>query len=375
VPLKVLNLTSTRYGIGGVERLILSAADKYDVSRVSVAYCNLFCDRGGEGEFPRALRRKRLSCFDVPGHRWSDLPSILRRLVRLLRGERFDVLHTHMLQATLIGHVAARIARTPVAVVTRHYTDDVLSQRPLLDRLDRRATRGAARVIAVSAAVRDQLVQRGVSEERVRVVHNGIDLRGFDAAVPEEPLPWPDSWNERFLIGCVGGLFPQKGHADLLRAMSVVTRSRPDARLAIIGEGPERAALEKRIAELGMGCCVRLCGFRRDAAALLRCVDLYVHPSLHESFGISILEAMAAARPVIATRTGGIPEVVADGETGVLVPPGDAPALSAAILDLAASADRSRRLGEAGRRRVEQRFEIRKTVQACEALYEEHVRG
>lgn len=238
--------------------------------------------------------------------------------------------------------------------------------------LDRRVTRDATCVIAVSSAVRDQLLREGVSEARVQVIFNGIDLSACDHTTLDEPLPWPESWNGRFLVGCVGGLFPAKGHADLLRAMVTVIRSQPNIRLAIVGEGPERASLERLIAELGIEHRVLLCGFRRDVTALLPHVDLYVHPSLHESFGVSILEAMAARKAVIATRTGGIPEIVVHRETGIVIPPKDISALSESILKLVSMPQRVRQMGDRGRRHVEQRFDVRATAEAHQAIYEEY---
>lgn len=371
MPLKILNLTSTRYGIGGVERLLLSAADKHDSSRFAVAYCNLFCDSAGKGEFPRALRQKGLPYFEVPGRRWNDLPGIMVNLVRLLRRERFDIVHTHMLQGTLIGQAAARLARIPIRLVTRHYTDEVLRGRPVVRRLEQYSMRKATRVIAVSGAVRDRLIRGGVPEAKVQVILNGIDLSVFDNAALDKPLPWPEAWNRCFLIGCVGGLFPEKGHASLLRAMATVIRSKPNARLVIVGDGPEGASLERLAAELGIERCVLLCGFRRDVMAMLPHVHLYVHPSLSESFGVSILEAMAARKAVIATKTGGIPEVVVAGETGIVVRPRDISALSESILELASTPQLARRMGDNGRRRVEEQFDIHRSVEACEALYDE----
>src|SRR5687767_1240644 len=133
MPLRVLHLTSTRYGIGGVESLLLAAADKYDTGQFSVAYCNLFCDSDGDGRYPSALKERNLPFFHVPGRSWSALPGLLAHLTRLLRRERFDVLHMHMLQATLVGQVAARMARVPTTIITRHYTDDVYTAKgPLI---------------------------------------------------------------------------------------------------------------------------------------------------------------------------------------------------------------------------------------------------
>src|SRR5215216_2470193 len=206
MPLKILNLTSTRYGIGGVESLLLAAAGKYDADRFLIAYCNLFCDTNGDGEFPTALKRRHLNYFHVSGRRPKDLPALVANLVRLLRQERFDVLHMHMLQATLVGQVAARLARVPVRLVTRHYSEAGVQNKKgmLIKSLDTRLTRNATQVIAVSKAVREALVNdEGIPSDRVIVIHNGIDLAAFDSASLEHPLPWDCSWGSRLLIGSI----------------------------------------------------------------------------------------------------------------------------------------------------------------------------
>jgi len=369
--LKILNLTSTRYGLGGVENLLLAAADKYDPARFSVAYCNLFCDHDGHGRFPSALRARRLPYFHIPGRRWSEIPAMITKLVRLLRREQFQVVHTHMLQATIVGQLAAQIAGVPMRLVTRHYTPDVYARKqPLMRWLDHHLARKATHVIAVSGAVRDGLVEQGrVPPERVSVIHNGIDLQAFDADRTDPPLSWGTPGEPGVWLGCVGSLFHRKGHADLLRALVKVIEVQPQTRLMLVGEGPEQARLEALARELGIADHVLFAGFQSQIPALVRRFDYYVHPSLHEPFGIAILEAMAAGKAVIGTNTGGIPELVIHGETGLLVPPSDPVALAAAILHLVSNPATAQPMGARGRQRVERYFNIRVTVDKYQELY------
>jgi len=178
--------------------------------------------------------------------------------------------------------------------------------------------------------------------------------RPADPAVPQTVLT-------------VARLDPQKGLHDLVAAAALV----PEARVMVVGEGPERRALETRIAHLGLGDRVHLLGFRSDVPDLLAGSDLFVLPSLFEGLPLSILEAMAAGKPVVATAIGGNDEAVVDGATGLLVPPGDPRALADAIRALLRDPERRRRLGEAGRRRAEAEFSAPAMVRRVAAVYDE----
>jgi glycosyltransferase involved in cell wall biosynthesis len=145
----------------------------------------------------------------------------------------------------------------------------------------------------------------------------------------------------------------------------------PRTRLIIVGEGSERVRLQELVTSLGLDKHVTLAGFRTDVPELLQRMDVYVQPSLHESFGIVLLEAMAAGLPVVASEVEGIPEIVADGETGYLVPVGDSEALANAVRSLLRDTELRRKMGETGRRRVAKEFDIKKTVRSYEQLYEE----
>lgn len=353
-----------------MERLLLETAGKFDESRFQVGYCNLFCLDEGNGAFPSALRDRGVPYFHVRGTGWADLPSMLLRLVDIVRRERVDVLHAHMLHATIAAAASARLGRVPVFAVTRHYLGSgYVNHGRWMRSLDFGVARSAMHVAAVSNAVREDLIREGgVSPSRVSVIHNGINLDVFDAA---GSCPCPDvrRSDRDFVLGAVGSLNVYKGHADLLRALPAVLRVRPDARLVIVGDGPERSSLESLAAGLGIADRVSFVGFQRNVAGWMRSFDLYVHPSHDESFGISILEAMAARRAVVATSVGGIPEVVVDGETGLLVPPTDPERLACAILTLMRDRAIARDMGDRGRRRVEEQFSIPYVIERYQELY------
>ena len=359
-------MTSTRYGIGGVEKLLLDMSDKYDFSTFAVSYCNLFCDAGGNGVFPNALRSRGLRCFDIPGRRASEIPRMIAALVRLIKCEHFDVVHLHMLQATVVGSVAAKLAGNSRVVITKHYTDVLGGRTVGIRRLDRLLTRRADHIVAISEYVRNDLLRLSVPKAKISVVYNGVDLAAFEARAAESESV---EFQGAPLLGTVGSLTERKGHKYLFEAMTSIVARFPGAHLIVAGEGPELKRLEKLRAELNLETAISIIGFRKNVASLLRGVDLYVHPAIHEPFGIAILEAMAAEKCVIATAVEGVPEIVIDGGTGYLTTAGDARALAKTIINSLENADEVRLLGKNGRQRAEKVFEISKTVRSYERVY------
>lgn len=364
--IKVLHVTSTPRGIGGVERLLLDMARHYDLTRFSVAHCNLFDQAGGAGLFPTALRATGLPYFQIDGHRWYDLPKILRDLSSLIRRENFDVVHLHMVHATILGGLVGRSSPRSHVVVTKHYTYDLVdSVGPRL--LDRLFTNRADAVAAVSHHVARDLLGHGAPEAKITVIHNGTDLDSFDRRAAE-PLHQLGS-RRGLLIGCLGSLHPRKGHQYLIRAMPHVLVEFPNVHLVVWGEGSERKRLEQLSSRLNAEHAVTFAGFAANVPAALRQIHLFVHPSVGEAFGIAILEAMAAGKAVVATDVQGIPEIVAHGVTGLLVPP-DPIAIAQALCRLLKNAHEREKMGRAARVRVAQQFDIRKTVRSYEQLYE-----
>lgn len=363
-PIRVLNVTSSPYATGGVETLLLHMADRYH-SDFDVRYCNLFFP---QSTFIDALRDLGCMVTSIGAPNWIDLPATVLRLTAFLRRDRPDIVHSHMLHSTVVAQLAASIARVPVRIVSRHYTD---SQHPppLICSFEHRLARRAMRVIAVSNAIADELAAAGVDRGRISVVHNGIALDYVDRHIAANDVPWPKEWNDTLLLGTVGNLYRYKGHAELVEAFAIVAEERSDARLVIVGEGAERARLESLVREYGLRERVWLTGRQSNVPALLRRLKIYVHPSRAEPFGIAVLEAMAVGLPVVSTCVGGLPEVVADGTTGVLVSPNDPAGLAAAILRMAADYDSARAMGREGRARVERDFTIAASVEKTEAVY------
>ena len=283
-------------------------------------------------------------------------PKNLLRLVRWLRGHPGTVAHAHTSPTLTLVSLARRLA--PATVV---HTRRVAF--PL--RTGRKYRTAADHYVAISRAIADQLLAGGLQASRLTVIPSAVDLAAIDPFPARSELAHEA---DRPLAGCVGAMTPEKGHLVLLRAWSLVLDQRPEARLVLLGDGPERAAVERATAALPAGSVV-LAGYRDDVPAWLKALDLYVQPSLAEGLGSAVLEAMACRLPVVASRTGGVPESVVDGTTGLLCPPGDAAALAEAILTLLRSRERATAMGAKGRERVEERFSAPAMVGAYFELY------
>jgi glycosyltransferase involved in cell wall biosynthesis len=282
-------------------------------------------------------------------------PLLLVRLARALRSIGPDVVHTHLVHADVYGAVACGRARL---VSTKHNDDRFrLGAFRYVERL--LATR-AARVIAITEALRRFTVERvGLPAGKVTTIHYGLD---------ELPRAWGQTdlaLPQGKIVLAIARLVPQKGIDVAIRATAGL-----DATLVVLGEGPERPRLEALGRELGVR--LVLPGRVGDVASVLRRADVLVHPARWEGFGLALLEAMLAELPVVATRVSSIPEIVVDGETGLLVPPDDPPALSAALARVLADPGG---YGAAGRARARAEFSVERMARRTLALYEKALRA
>jgi glycosyltransferase involved in cell wall biosynthesis len=224
--------------------------------------------------------------------------------------------------------------------------------------------------IAASEAIRRILVADGVPHDRTVTVHEGIDVDHVRAAPPvnvHEAFWLP---HDAPVVGNVAALVPHKGQRHLVEAAHLVVQEIPDARFVILGEGELREQLERQVRDHHLEKHVLLPGFRTDVLGCIKGFDLFVMSSVTEGLGTSLLDAMACARPIVATRAGGIPEIVEDGATGLLVPPRDHTALAAAIVRMLRDETMRRRMGEAGAIRVQERFTVERMAAATAAVYQ-----
>ncbi len=301
----------------------------------------------------------------------------LVRLTRIFAKERPDVVHAHTYKAGVIASMAGRIAGVPALVFTPH--GHIFSRGAnipgvpaglkleLLRWITRVAQGCADRITALSEPDLEQQVALRLSPaSKYLVVRNGIDAERF--ARPRRRLFDGDP-----VIGAVGRFSAEKGHRYLIQAMPSVRRALPRARLVLVGYGDLEGELRGRAAGLGLDGAVTFAG-ERDSADVLSAFDLFVQPSLYESQGLALLEAMAAGVPAIASDVGGIGDVVRHEETGLLVPPAEPEALAAAIVRLAGASDLGLRMTQEAARRVREHFSVETMLEAYGRLYRELVR-
>ncbi|MGC4083771.1 MAG: glycosyltransferase [Vicinamibacterales bacterium] len=336
-------------------------ADRLDAAGIPVTTIGLYSPRRGRGwmRFLPALVR---------------LPIDIARFTWHVRVTRPAIVHGVLMHAYVLGAFAGRLTGVPIIVASRRSLSLFKQGKPIMRFAERLMNRWTDRIVANSEAVkRDAVDTESLPPEKVSVIYNGVDLDTYDRidaetvrALRNELAPGAGP-----VVIVVANLIGYKGHKYFLQAWAEVCRVFPDAVALLVGEGTVRAAREADARTLGIDANVRFLGLRRDVPALLAVADLLVHPSLQEGFCNALIEAMAAARPVVATDVGGNREAVVDGETGLLVPAANPGRLAAAMLTVLRRPDRGAAWGRAGRRRVVERFQRSRMAPEYEALYDE----
>lgn len=345
---------------GGAEHQLLTLVQHLEARyRFMVTYLK------GNGRlaarFPGSIQPPR--AIDIRGR--FD-PGCVLRLARLLTDAQPALLVTHLFKADLYGALAAAV--TGVPLVSHKHNEDQFLRHPVYGALGRVAHAHAARAITVSDAVRRFYVeQAGFPAGRLITIRHGIDGPAARQAVRIRD----DAPTRELTLGTVARLAPQKGLPVLLQTVRVLVNCGRRVRLVVAGSGEDEAALRRQADQLGLRERVRFVGQVDDVAALIRSFDLFVLPSRWEGFGLVLLEAMAQSCPIVATCVGGIPEVVADGETGLLVPPEDVGALANAIGALIDDPSRRHALGRAGHARFRHRFTAERMAEETATVYDE----
>ncbi len=357
----VLNL-----GHGGMEATAVNLAQGLDPERFRAVIVAL--DAGGEHE--DTLRQSGIEYHVLGGRRFWQ-PGFHWGLARLLRTVNAAVVHTHHFASLVHTVPAVRLARVRRVIHTEH-SYQYLEPRPDYRRVLRWLSAASDVFVVVGHALqpyyRDAV---RVAARRLRVIPNGIDTERYrpapDAAARRHALGLPAA---ALLVGTAGRFFPEKDYATLLRGLAAACEARAGLHLLLLGDGPERPALESLAAQLGLGDRVSFLGWRTDLPRLLPLLDVFVLSSRSEALPLVALEALACAVPVVATPVGEVPEVVTDGETGVLFPVGDAAALGRVLTHLADASARRLALGRAGRARVIERYSQQAMVHGYVRAYE-----
>jgi len=321
------------------------------------------CQPGSDLE--RYCREKAWACYPVRTHGEVDAVAGYR-VARLCRKERFDVLHLHAAHALALG-VWAKLFGAPGKMVASRRVDFHIKKNwlsrfkydnPYLNR-----------IICISDQIRNVLLADGIPDQKLQTIHSGVDVHRFDGVLP------PDDFREKLgiprdhiLVGTMAAMADHKDYPNLLHAAEMVCQRTANITFCAVGSGPEEEKIHKLAQELKLGERLVFTGFRKDVGNFLKSYDIFVHASYLEGLGTSILDAQSVGLPIIATRTGGIPEIIDHGKTGLLVPPRDSRSLADAICDLAADAVIRKKLG-AGALASVQNFSIEKTVARNLTMY------
>lgn len=367
--MRVLHIVTT-LDIGGAEAQILEVVRRLDRARFTPVVAWL----KGVGELAPAfeeagIRTVNLRLGERPG------PESLRETIRCFRELKPHVVHTHLGKADVVGGIAARFTGVPVVVSTKH-NEDAYLRFPPVGLAGRAVAQLADEIVVISGAVGRFLKRKMfLPERRMRLIRYGYPPNGAaggtDEAISRELKAEFGLAEDAKVVSCIARLTKQKGLYDLLRAMSLLRDAAPEARLLIVGRGELGLKLAEHVKLLGLEPTVRFTGFRRDISRILRGSDLMVLPSHWEGFGMVLLEAMEAGIPVVGTRVGAIPEVVAAGETGIIVPPKDPDALATGMVRMLRHPEEAAAMGLAGQRRLADVFGIDEAVARHEELYAE----
>jgi L-malate glycosyltransferase len=346
---------------------VLKLVNGLDPRRVRSAVCST-----RPGGALGALLAPHVPLFELRRREGND-PALVWRLYRLFRRERPHVVHTHAWGTLLEGLTAARLARVPLVVHGEHGT---LQLRPRQRWCQQQAWARVDRLLSVSSRLAERMAEATkFPVDRIQVLRNGVDLGRFglgSRVAARDALGLP---LDATVAGAVGRLVPVKDHVLLVEAAALLQRQGLRPLVAIAGEGPSRSAIEERAAALGVADRLRLLGHRPDVETVFAALDVFVQPSRSEGLSNTIMEAMAASLPVVATQVGGADELVVDGVTGLLVQPGVAESLAGALGRLLSVPADQARMGTAGRSRVETEFELSVAVRRYERLYVDLARG
>lgn len=366
LPVPVL-FVNTDLRVGGQERNLLRLIRGLDRSRVRPVVACL----KEPGELAPEVEEAGIPLYSRLIHHRLDAV-VLLRLARILRREGIRVVCTEGSGDKMFwGRLAGWLCRVDGLVSVLHKTRSA-DGRPVVERANRWLTPITDVYLAVARAQAEYLVtEEGLPRAKIQVLYNGVDLEAFGGGEREAARAALGLAPERPVVLHVAAFRPEKRHDLLLAAAAQVCRELPEALFLLAGDGPTRPEVAARVRSLGLEEVVRLLGPRQDIARLQTAADVAVlcSDAVVETFPLSVLEAMASRRPVVATDVGGLREQVVPGETGWLVPEGDAGALAAALLRLLRDPELARRMGAAGRRLVAERFSLERMIQEREALF------
>lgn len=368
-PIRILHLIASNF-VGGPEKQILHHAVDMQGSGFEV-WIGSFRDQPDRPEVLRVAAGKGLPIYESQSSGKFDMRAVFE-LVSFLRAERMEILCSHGFKANIVGALAKELAGIPQIAFCRGWTGESIKVR-FYEFLDRRFLRLADRIVCVSQAQANYLGERRSRQSRITVVHNAMldeisDASRGDRAELKVSLGFPAGAK---LIGAVGRLSPEKGQRYLVEATTKLVQQFTDLKVVLLGEGPERSNLEARIRQVGLQDVVLLAGFQKNVRDWMRAFDALANCSLTEGIPNAILEAMSAGTPVVATAVGGVPELIKDNDTGILVSPGDSEALASGLQEVLGDPEFSGRIGAAGQDWVRAHFSSAKQRNSLVTIYRE----
>jgi len=348
-----------RLAYGGAERLLLDICRKIDKNQFELSVVSLKKDNPLAEQFADA----GVEVKNIEKRGKLDF-SLTARLAQYFRTAKPDIVHTHLFLADFWAGRAARLAGVKRVISTKH---DILSEDALRDYFGRKARQRCDKVVAISKATREYLVENEkISCDKIEVIYNGIDINKFYC---EKPLILE---NEELVIGTVGRLVREKGQKHLIRACRFIKNNA--WRLIVVGDGPLKKELSNLSTSLGIADRVRFAGEQDDVRPALEEMDVFVLPSISEGLSLVILEAAAAGKVVIATKVGGVPEIIKDKENGLLFKPKNIEQLVGHLNWVDEHREEARKMAAGLQRKVLQSFDINKTIKEYEGLYLKLVR-
>lgn len=367
-PARVFHLI-TELDTGGAQAALYRLLSRLDQNRFSPVVA---CFYNGDKAFGQQIRGLGIPVVDLSTRQRKWRLDALWRLYRLLRHEHPQLLHTWLYHANIAGRVIGRLAGIPAILSAER---NIQLSSPWRDYLNRLTAPLARRITCVSQSVADYAISHiGLPSQKIRVIPNGVDMELY-ARLPDKTVARPqfDLPRDGLLIGAVGRLHPVKNFDLLIRAFASLIPAFPQASLILIGDGPLRQELTRLAEELGLvqGRDIYFLGDQRAIPILLSTLDIFTLPSRYEGMPNAVLEAMASGLPVLSTASGGTLEIIQDNINGLLVPPGNLPALKEALIRLLSDQDLRLRLGKAARERVQQHFSLENTINLTSHLYEE----
>lgn len=351
-------------GPGGAETVVLELCKGLD-NKNFYPVVGLLHD----GWLNQQLRKNGVETIII-NNKYSYDPFCLWKLVNIIRKRRVDIIHSHEFMMNVYGTAAALLTRRPniATIHGKSYYWEKWRRRFACQIIAHFATK----IVAVSENLKEFIASKtGMDRNNISVIYNGIDTAKFSGEASHHGVNSESQPEKSPIIGTIGNLYPVKGHIYLIKAASKVVQEFPHATFLIIGKTTKYLdMLKNEVLRLSIGENIKFLGFQENIPQLLRVMDIFVLPSIHETFSISTIEAMAASKPVVATRCGGPEEIIVDGMTGFLVPPMDPESLSEKILILLKNKQLAEKIGGAARKQVEERFAVAAMIQKYQKLYE-----